>query len=635
MKRRTGTLAAAAMLAMLTALRGPAFAQATDPEGYGDGYGSGDYGRIRSADSGATILRANTESGESDRASVNAPLFPGDLLRTADGQRVEVQLAGGSMVRIDTGADVLFQSMPNPSAKFQDNTVIGLKAGVIRVTSRLAEKEEFRIDTPDASVYLLGEGEFRIAAGDRNGTRVESLRGVAEVVGNEASVLVRGGMGTAVVAGSAPGTPRAHSALASDGFDRWCAARDDAYRAHDHDVNLEQPRDVPDEVRPYYGELSAQGSFDVDPDYGVVWYPTGVSSDWRPYYDGYWSYGPGGYFWVSNEPWGWAPYHYGCWQWTSRHRWCWVPGHVFAGAWVSWSWGSLSVGWAPLDFWGGAAWIGGPLYAGYYDSHCWTFVNYDHFGSRNVHRYAVPIDSVRDDLRHATVVTRGPSIDPRRIARSPDWRSRALRQVADDRAAHMAPTLTDRRPERKLSDVQEQLMRRPYRPPQTDRGPRGAGAASIAPSMNAPHERRILEDPRAGAGREVRPQTRDDVRELYQRMSRPRETREQAPPDASRHQDPRVQDRRPSPDVSRHDDGRRAEPPRPQPRVENPREQRRVETPRPQAPREERRAEAPRPQPPRQQPRAEPPRSQPQPHQDRAPRPQGHGQERPQHGGRR
>ena len=134
MKRRTGTLAAAAMLAMLTALRGPAFAQATDPEGYGDGYGSGDYGRIRSADSGATILRANTESGESDRASVNAPLFPGDLLRTADGQRVEVQLAGGSMVRIDTGADVLFQSMPNPSAKFQDNTVIGLKeAGAQRV----------------------------------------------------------------------------------------------------------------------------------------------------------------------------------------------------------------------------------------------------------------------------------------------------------------------------------------------------------------------------------------------------------------------------------------------------------------------------------------------------------------------
>jgi len=158
---RSMTIAAA--LATVLGLGAPAFAQATDPDGYGDGYQSGAYGRIRSADGGATIIRADGENDESDRASVNSPLFPGDVLRTDDDQRVEVQLAGGSMVRIDAGAELLFQSLPNPSASFQDNTVLALKGGVIRITSRLAEKEEFRIDTSDATVYLLGEGEYRIS----------------------------------------------------------------------------------------------------------------------------------------------------------------------------------------------------------------------------------------------------------------------------------------------------------------------------------------------------------------------------------------------------------------------------------------------------------------------------------------
>jgi hypothetical protein len=295
--------------APLTALLGfglPAFAQANDPEGYGDGYQSGAYGRVRAADDGATILRADTEGSESDRATVNAPLFPGDVLRTDDEQRVEVQLAGGSIVRIDNGSELLFQSLPNPGAKFQDNTVLALKNGVIRITSRLNEKEEFRIDTPDAAIYLNGEGEIRISTGDRNGTRVESLRGVAEVVGNDASVLVRGGMGTLVASGSSPDTPRAYSALTSDGFDRWCASRDDAYRAHDRNVDPDERNDVPEEVSPYYGELFVAGPVGRRRQYGVVWYPTGVPPTGARTTTATGRTAPAADFWVSNEPWGWA-----------------------------------------------------------------------------------------------------------------------------------------------------------------------------------------------------------------------------------------------------------------------------------------------------------------------------------------
>lgn len=607
MKNVIRTMTSAAAMTVVLGLCGPVCAQATDADGYGDGYQSGAYGRVRSADAGATIVRADADSAEPVSATVNAPLFPGDMLRTDRDQRVEVQLAGGSTVRIDHNGEVVFQSLPNPSAKFQDNTVVALNAGIIRVTSRLGEKEEFRIDTRDASVYLLGEGEFRIAADDRGATRVASLRGVAEVVGNDASVLVRGGMATSVVAGSTPDNPRAYSTLASDGFDRWCASRDDAYRVHDRYASQgDEPADVPDEVRPYYGELSTQGRFETDPDYGTVWYPTDVASDWRPYSDGYWSYGPGGYFWVSNEPWGWAPYHYGNWQWTSRHRWCWVPGRVFAGAWVSWSWGSLNVGWAPLDFWGRPGWLGGPLQFGFYDPGCWTFVSYGHIHDRNIRRVAVSIDRIRDDVRHATVVARPPRVDPRRIAVSQEWRDRALRQVAVDHAARMSPTPFDHRPAQRLSDVQNHLMRRPPQGSPPERVRMGTiGTAGTDPRTIAPRPRRIFEDPRVGARPSVRPETRDDVRDLYQRMSRPRETRGQDAA-APRHDTPayHAQPRREAPSASRHDDSRF------QPRREAPsvsrqdalRAQPRVEAPRPQArPMEVPRAQAPRAEPPRAQ----------------------------------
>jgi hypothetical protein len=587
MRARSRSISWALALTAAIAAAGPALAQAADPEGYGDGYQSGAYGRIRYADQGGTIVRSEGESGPSDQATINAPIFPGDTVRTGRDQRIEIQLAGGSTVRIDRRGEIAFQSMPNPSAKFQDNTVLALHSGIVRVTSRLGEKEEFRIDTPDASVYLLGSGDFRIEAGDRSGTHVASLRGVAEVVGNDASVLVRGGLRTTASAGSAPETPRAYSAFAPDGFDRWCDARDDATRSHDrYAANADAAGDLPEEVQPYSSELAATGTWSTEPDYGAVWYPSGVSTDWTPYSDGYWSYGPGGYFWVSYEPWGWAPYHYGCWQWIRPHGWCWVPGHVFAGAWVSWSWGSLYVGWAPLNYWGQPAWIGGPLYHGYYDPHCWSFVSYAHIHADNVRRYAVPVDRVGTDMTRATVVARAPRVPPARLAVSQEARDRALQQVGNDRSARMSPIETDRRPDRRLSDMESRAAKRAAPAPQT--------VPSIDRRTAGARPRRILDDPRA----DVRPGTRDDVRDLYQRMSRPRETRPQetAPPRA----------------VPRAEIPRSPSAPPPAPRAQP----QRVEPPRVQAPR---------PQP---VPHAPPPHAE-------APRAHGGGGERPKHGGRR
>ena len=62
MKSRIRIFATAAVLATSLGLAAPARAQASDPDAYGDGYQSGAYGRVLSADSGATLIRAGEDS---------------------------------------------------------------------------------------------------------------------------------------------------------------------------------------------------------------------------------------------------------------------------------------------------------------------------------------------------------------------------------------------------------------------------------------------------------------------------------------------------------------------------------------------------------------------------------------------
>jgi ferric-dicitrate binding protein FerR (iron transport regulator) len=79
-------------------------------------------------------------------------------VRTARDQRVEIELAGGTLVRLDGDAALTFQGLPDPYAEHPDNTVLALDGGSIQISARPSSKEEFRIDTPAASVYLVGEG---------------------------------------------------------------------------------------------------------------------------------------------------------------------------------------------------------------------------------------------------------------------------------------------------------------------------------------------------------------------------------------------------------------------------------------------------------------------------------------------
>src|SRR5689334_10496074 len=61
----------------------------------------------------------------------------------------------------------------------------------------------------------------------------------------------------------------------------------------------------------FYDELSPYGQWVDYPNHGYVWVPR-VDRGFRPYYtSGRWAYSDYGNVWVSDYPWGWAPFHYG------------------------------------------------------------------------------------------------------------------------------------------------------------------------------------------------------------------------------------------------------------------------------------------------------------------------------------
>ena len=97
------------------------------------------------------------------------------------------------------------------------------------------------------------------------------------------------------------------------------------------------------------GALSPYGTWVTLGRYGRCWRPSRVSVGWQPYSNGEWLYTDYGWSWVSYDPWGAYPYHYGSWVYEPGYGWVWVPGYVWGPAWVTWCWGDGFIGWAPLS----------------------------------------------------------------------------------------------------------------------------------------------------------------------------------------------------------------------------------------------------------------------------------------------
>jgi len=127
-------------------------------------------------------------------------------------------------------------------------------------------------------------------------------------------------------------------------------------------------------------ELAANGQWVDTPEYGTVWQPTAVDSDWQPYMFGHWAWTEAGWAWMSDEPFGWAVYHYGRWAWSPDLGWLWVPGRVWGPAWVAWRSYDGYAGWCAL----------GPRGLPAAQPQRWVWVDHAHFLEPVQQHHVVP-----------------------------------------------------------------------------------------------------------------------------------------------------------------------------------------------------------------------------------------------------
>jgi hypothetical protein len=248
-------------------------------------------------------------------ADLNRSMTTGDRLWADKESRAELHV-GSTAFRIDENSSINFLQLDDKVIQLQ------LSEGVAMVRLRhLDDDQTVEVDTPNIAVTLLQQGEYRIDTNeDGNESVVSVFNGRAQVTGAGSSWTIVADQqarfaGTDSLEYSLEDMPEA------DDFDQWCFSRD---KREDHAASAQY---VSPEVTGSE-DLDDYGTWGVVPDYGAVWYPTGVAVGWAPYRYGSWSrVAPWGWTWIDTEPWGFAPFHYGRWAFYGE-RWCWVPGPI-------------------------------------------------------------------------------------------------------------------------------------------------------------------------------------------------------------------------------------------------------------------------------------------------------------------
>ncbi|MEO6076019.1 MAG: DUF6600 domain-containing protein, partial [Dokdonella sp.] len=288
-------------------------------------------------------------SGEWADAVINRPLVTGDRLSTDRNSRVELEIGAGS-IRLDERSTF---SLLDVNDRI---TQVELTDGTLNIAvRRLIKGQTYEVDTPTLAFVVSQPGEYRIDVSPKgDSTMVTVFRGSGVVYGeNNASYRVRNGQSYRFN-DSRLRDYRVLNMPRTDAFDRFCEERSNRYE------RSVSSRYVSDEIVGY-ADLDDYGSWSTVASYGSVWYPRGLRSGWAPYRDGHWAWiDPWGWSWVDEQPWGFAPSHYGRWAYIDT-RWGWVPGPrqlrpVYAPALVAFvggsNWsisiGNNPVGWFPL-----------------------------------------------------------------------------------------------------------------------------------------------------------------------------------------------------------------------------------------------------------------------------------------------
>lgn len=354
-------------------------------------------------------------------ARLNTPLAVGDALYVGEDGDLELQMGNRAFIRADDDTQL---TLINQTADF---TQFKVATGRVSFDLRaLPSGYSVEVDTPNAVFTIDHAGYYRVDV-DGEVHFITRRGGQAMMVPSGGQTMSIHPSEEIVVQGSALAQAETYVVPELDRWDRW---------------NFDRTDDLIDAVSERYlpygvagaSDLDHYGNWRVTPEYGPVWVPDAVPSEWVPYSAGRWGWDP--YYqwtWIDDEPWGWAPFHYGRWIYLSGY-WAWTPGPVIrrpvyspalvaffnVGPNVSVGISTPGVGWVALGWgepvnpwWGHRGFIGRPWWGGwggprivtnvYYNTrvnHSVVATTHEHFGNGN-HVHDAPVHVTRPhDLEH-------------------------------------------------------------------------------------------------------------------------------------------------------------------------------------------------------------------------------------------
>ena len=372
------------------------------------------YAHVTAVDGAGSVL--SDSNGRAD-AQINLPIAESDQLVTQEGGRAEVELADGNRVQIAGETRLRFDALAGEQGSEASESALTLLEGSVAVEAgTFTDNRAFRVDTPDASVYVTSGAQARINLDPRRGTSVVARRGSVDVQTRSGSIPVQAGQYVLVHGDEQPELAR--GTFSRDRFDVWVSQRTDTILQAHNSVSARYVGG--DDYDEDVAALDNYGTWDNSSTYGNVWRPN-VGADWSPYSDGYWYDTPAGATWVDYSPWGWFPHHFGNWFFDAGFgSWCWSPAFAYSPGWVYWGFTPGFVGWCPIGYYSGFApwgsywggWGSGLYFSvnGLFDfgridcRRGWNFVGGNTFGGRFDRRSVLPGATIASRLGAGTQI---------------------------------------------------------------------------------------------------------------------------------------------------------------------------------------------------------------------------------------
>jgi hypothetical protein len=282
-----------------------------------------------------------------EKAVLNLPLGPGDIVQTSSQRRCEIQFDTGTIIRLDFDTRVQIETILADSlstSKKVSNFILE-KGRIYVMYKRYNRPEIFQVMTPKAAFKLAHNSVATLQSGKglpsdawvdqgkiyiRYGVDADKTRDRKLKKGERARI----GPGHDLVPLDEESDPL---------FREWNSRMNaDFIALHAEQSKLPKPILRYPSAVIYFAQRysTVYGEWLFDDLLGYVWRPHMHNlypySPWRPMVFGQWREMGGQLFWVPEEAWGWVPYHLGLWHWDKNKGWLWIPGSAFAPAWAQW-----------------------------------------------------------------------------------------------------------------------------------------------------------------------------------------------------------------------------------------------------------------------------------------------------------